>query len=246
MDAASEPLREDKLASIRRRNKILIATFFSLIILLALITGGTITSFVHKLNSESIRSNRAVIEFCSPFEFQSACVDSISSETNPSPDANPNQIFILSLQSSLTKISEIIPITRSDRALSSCSSSLSHAAAQLSNILETLGIDPDLESYDRGNMKVWIGAAVGGLAACAEADSEMGKMVADVAAVVRYGEYFLANCDVVNSQFRWSRRYSRNWINEVPENLITVSLFGLQYLALIFLFCLLLRIYEKK
>lgn len=243
MEAASEPLREDKLASIRRRNKIVIASFFSLIILLALITGVTITSLVQKLNSESIRSNPAVIEFCSPFEFQSACINSISSKTNPPPDANPNQIFLLSLQSSLTKISEIIPITRSDGALSSCSTSLSHAADQISNILETLGIDPDLESYDRGNMKAWIGAAAADLAACAEADSEVGKKVADVAAVVRYGEFFLENSDVVNSQFRWSPRYSSDWGNKVPENLITVTIFGLQYLPLIFLFCLYLRIY---
>ncbi|KAG6436451.1 hypothetical protein SASPL_101350 [Salvia splendens] len=99
-------------------------------------------------------------------------------------------------------------MARSDRALSSCTSSLSHAAAQLSNILETLRIEPELESYDRGNMKAWIDAAVADLAACAEADSEVGKMVADVAAVVMYGKYFLANCDVVNLQFRWS---SRNW-----------------------------------
>lgn len=123
---------------------------------------------------------------------------------------------------------------------------MSHAAAQLSNILEILGIDPDVESYDRGNMTAWIGAAVEDLAACAELGKEfegVEKKVAGVAAVMEYGADFLANCDVVNAQFRSSAGDYRSWKDEVVENLFTVTLFGSQYLVLIFLFCLLIRIY---
>lgn len=240
---SSQLVNEDKLASIRRRNKFLIITFFSLIIILALITGRTITSLVQEIHSKySLKPNPAIREFCSSFVFQPDCVNSLSPAINPPPDANPNHVFLLSLESSLTKISNISSTARSELVLSNCSSSLTHAASQLSKILEVLRIDPDVGSYDRGNMTAWIGAAAEDLAACAE----LGKVgdVADVAAVVGYSRVYLANYDVVNAQFVLGLQEDyRSWRDEVVENLMTVSLFGSQYLVLIFLFCLLLRIY---
>lgn len=236
---SSQLLNEDKLASIRRRNKFLIITFFSFIFVLALITGRTITSLVQQINSKhSLKSNPAIRQFCSPFVFQPACVNSLSAAINPPPDANPNHIFLLSLEFSLTKISNI---NRSELALSNCSSSLTHTASQLNKILEVLRIDPDVESYDRRNMTAWIGAAAEDLAACVK----LGKVegVAEVAAVVGYSRVYLENCGVVNAQFVWGQGDYRSWRDEVIENLMTVSLFGLQYLVLIFLFCFLLRIY---
>ncbi|KAH6758425.1 hypothetical protein C2S51_018660 [Perilla frutescens var. frutescens] len=251
MDSSDLILKEDKLASIRKRNKTLIIIFFSLIIVLALITGRTITSLVQKINTKSLQSNRAIQEFCSPFGFRTACIESLSSAIRPPPNASPNQILLLSLEFSLSKISDTVFSTRSELALSNCSSSLSHAAGQLNSILEILRIDPDVESYDRVNMTAWISAAAEDLAACAnlnlgKAESEAAIKLADVAAVVGYSKDFVANCDVVNAQFRNQvmaiENYS-SWRDEVVENLITVSLFGSQYFVLIFLFCLLLRIY---
>lgn len=244
---SSNLLKEDKLASIRRSNKTLIIIFFSLIIVLAVITGRTITSLVQKINTKSLKSNRAIQEFCSPFGFRSACIDSLSSAIRTPPNADPSQILLLSLESSLTKISDIISTARTQLELSNCSSSLSHAAGQLNNILEILRVDPDVESYDRRNMTAWIGAAAEDLAVCANLGKEesegVGMKVAEVAAVVGYSKDFVADCDVVNAQFRWWAGDYRSWSDEVVENLITVSLFGSQYFVLIFLFCLLLRIY---
>lgn len=90
-------------------------------------------------------------------------------------------------------------------------------------------------------MTAWIGAAAEDLAACADLGKAEG--LADVAAAVGYSKEFLANCDVVNAQFVWGQGDYRSWRGEVIENLITVSLFGSQYFVLIFLFCLLLRVY---
>lgn len=196
--------------------------------------------------------------FCTPFgEFQSlSCVTLLSSEIKPPSNTNPNHIFMLSLEIVLKKLSKIIS-NLPDSV--NCSNSLSHATGQLRKILEIIRVDPDVETYQRGNMTAWIAAAETDLTACVRdlaraerttAAEGVRTMVDEARAMVIYSRDFLRNCEIVNNDFSfvvYGYGGERDSWEVIVENLITVSLFfGSQYFVLVLLFCLLLRIYYCK
>ncbi|KAK6153393.1 hypothetical protein DH2020_013032 [Rehmannia glutinosa] len=252
--------RDDDVSSVRRRNKTLIIIFFSLIFLLALIIGGIIIFLVSKHNSQSqsLEENPAIREFCSS-SYTFSCITSLSTAIRIPSNTNPNQIFMLSLETSRIKLSNIILSmasneTRPEAALRNCSGSLGHAMGQLGNILELIRVNPDLETrtYEqRGDMTAWIDAAAEDLASCVgdlgkvestAVDGLMGKVV-EVGDLVGYGKEFVVNIDSVNQNFRWALAQDESSRNRIVDNLAAVSFFGSQYFVLVLLFCLLVRIY---
>ncbi|KAI3463991.1 hypothetical protein Pfo_020654 [Paulownia fortunei] len=253
-------LQHDRLSSVRRRNKILILVFFSLIILLALLIGGIIISLVRKNNSQSqsLNPNPAIREFCSPSYSQFSCINSLSSTIKTQSNTNPNQIFVLSLETYRKELSNIISMasnqTGPEPDFRNCSSSLGHAMDQLNNILGIMRVNPDVETQtyeQRGDMTAWINFAAEDLASCA---GDLGKVestavdgvrakVLEVEALVGYSKEFLVNCNGVNENFRFALANDKSSIDQIVENLVAVSFFGTQYFVLVLLFCLLLRIY---
>lgn len=80
------------------------------------------------------------------------------------------------------------------------------------------------------------------------AAGEVSAQIYEVAAMVGYGKDFLLNCDAVNENFRLGmglamKNEDQSSRNQIVENLIDMSLFGSQYVVLVLLFCLFLRIY---
>ncbi|KAL7115105.1 hypothetical protein ACP275_04G163500 [Erythranthe tilingii] len=265
-DKASLLLRDDRLHSVRRRNKTLIIIFFSLIILLALIIGGIVISLVQKINSQfpPTSYSPAIRAFCAASNSRLYCVSFLFSSSAIRTQSNtmtkPSQVFLLSLRTSVEHLSGIIsaasngarPGPEPEPAFANCLSASAHAVGQLNKTVYLMRVDPDLETrpyYQRRDMSEWMGTAAEDLARCVremwKVESKVFDGVYKVADLVRFSKEFLDhNYGNVNKTVRWdspaSDRSSRNWI---VEDLVTVSLFGLQYLLLVFLFCLLLRIY---
>ncbi|EYU24394.1 hypothetical protein ABFS82_04G159500 [Erythranthe guttata] len=261
-DKASLLLRDDRLHSVRRRNKTLIIIFFSLIMVLALIIGGIVISLVQKINSQFPPSSYspAIRSFCAPSNFPPYCMSSLFSSsairTQSKTMTKPSQVFLLSLRTSVEHLSGIISAAssgaRPEPAFANCLSASAHAVGQLNKTMYLMRVDPDLEMrpyYQRRDMSEWIGTTAEDLARCAremwKVESKVFDGVYKVADLVRFSKEFLDHYGNVNTTVRWdsaaaSDRSSRNWI---VEDLVTVSLFGSGYLLLVFLFCLLLRIY---
>ncbi|KAL8057045.1 hypothetical protein ABFX02_04G158500 [Erythranthe guttata] len=255
-------LRDDRLHSVRRRNKTLIIIFFSLIIVLALIIGGIVISLVQKINSQfpPPSYSPAIRAFCAASNSQLYCMSSLFSSSAIRTQSNamtkPSQVFLLSLRTSVEHLSGIISAAsngaRPEPAFANCLSASAHAVGQLNKTMYLMRVDPDLEMrpyYQRRDMSQWIGAAAEDLARCVremwKVESKVFDGVYKVADLVRFSKEFLDhNHGNVNTTVRWdspaSDRSSRNWI---AEDLVTMSLFGSGYLLLVFLFCLLLRIY---
>lgn len=248
--------RDDGLRAVRRRNKALILIFFSLIIVLAIITGVTIVSVVRKINSPTPKTNPAIREFCSVSYSEFLCINSLSYRIKTESDSKPDRILYLSLQASLKQLSDTNATasngTRPEPAFVSCLNSTRHAMGQLNNVLDLMRVQPELETrtYEQmRDMSEWINIAAEDLGRCV---GDLGKVgstaldgVIEVGALVGYCKEFLANSDVVNENFRFGLRniVDRSYRNQIVEDLVAVSLFGSHYFVLLFLFCLLLRIY---
>ncbi|KAL7153314.1 hypothetical protein ABFS83_04G159800 [Erythranthe nasuta] len=262
-DKASLLLRDDRLHSVRRRNKTLIIIFFSLILVLALIIGGIVISLVQKINSQfpPTSYSPSIRAFCAAANSQSYCMSSLFSSSAIRTQSNamtkPSQVFLLSVRTSVEHLSGIVSAAsnraRPEPAFANCLSSSAHALGQLNKTMYLLRVDPDLETRpysQRRDMSEWMGAAAEDLARCVremwKVESKVFDGVYKVADLVRFSkEYLDHNYGNVNKTVRWdspaaSDRSSRNWI---AEDLVTMTLFGSGYLLLVFLFCLLLRIY---
>ncbi|KAL7115106.1 hypothetical protein ACP275_04G163600 [Erythranthe tilingii] len=259
MDSANPTFNSDQksrlLQSLRTRNKTLIIIFFSLIIVLALIIGVMITSYVHESNFRSVNRSPAIRAFCSPSRSQFSCIDSLSSTINKlRPDSDPSTIFLLSLETSVERLSGVVsPLSDGTRPEpSDCLNSSALAAGQLGKALDVFRVKSKrvtvVPTMRRRDLRRWIGAAAEDLARCVgggvgKARSKDLDRLIEVSELVGYCKEFLANSDFAIEKFRWYLASDRSSRDRIVEDLLTVSLFGLQYFVLVLLFCLLLRIY---
>ncbi|KAL8057046.1 hypothetical protein ABFX02_04G158600 [Erythranthe guttata] len=240
------------LQSLRSRNKTLIIIFFSLIIVLALIIGVMITSYAHQSNFRSVNRSPAIRAFCSSSSSQFSCIDSLSSTiiNKLRPDSDPNSIFLLSLETSVERLSGVVPPpsdgTRPEP--SDCMNSSALALGQLGKALDAFRVKSKrvtvVPTMRRRDLRWWIGAAAEDLARCVGGGCE-GKVqskdldaLIEVSELVGYCEEFLANSDFAIENFRRYLASDPSSRDRIVEDLLRVSLF-----VLVLLFCLLLRIY---
>ncbi|KAL7153315.1 hypothetical protein ABFS83_04G159900 [Erythranthe nasuta] len=254
MDSANPTFNSDQksrlLQSLRSRNRILI---ISLIIVLALIICVMITSYVHQSNFRSVNRSPAIRAFCSPSRSQFSCIDSLSSTfiNKLRPDSDPNSIFLLSLETSVERLSVVIsPPSDGTRPESSdCLNLSALALGQLGKALDAFRVKSKrvtvVPTMRRRDLRRWIAAAAEDLARCVGGGAGMARIrskdldrLIEVSELVGYCEEFLANSDFAIENFRWYLASDRSSRDRIVEDLLRVSLF-----LLVLLFCLLLRIY---
>ncbi|KAL2492931.1 putative pectinesterase/pectinesterase inhibitor 26 [Abeliophyllum distichum] len=215
-------LEKENFSSIQRRNKRLIISFFSLIILLALIIGAIITSLIHKHNIklQSIHPNLAIQQFCSAIPTESTCITSLSSTITPTSEADPNQIFVNILEISIAEVFNITSMmlairsnhTRTESAFQNCSTLLRDSLSQLHGTLGIMHHNPDLltQTYgQRRDMMVWITTVIEDLRSCLDDLGKVKSTVVDevsgeihgLEVYMSYSRDFLHNCDSVLENF---------------------------------------------
>nr|XP_027122426.1 pectinesterase 1-like [Coffea arabica] len=143
------------LASNLKRNKILIKTFFSLIILLAFITGAMIINLIHGHNKSQEKlkldqQTESLRGFCSVTRFPDHCLNSVILL----PDNSPDDIFIASLDLAIERVVNFTVLTRAlilqsssdaatesrnESALFRCSSLIDDSLNQLNRSLTASG-----------------------------------------------------------------------------------------------------------
>ncbi|KAL3528360.1 hypothetical protein ACH5RR_007682 [Cinchona calisaya] len=269
--------KPSSLSSNLKRNKILIKVFFSLIILLTLITGAMIINIIqsHNKSQEKIKLDQqteSLRVFCSVTRFPDPCLNSIILLS----DNDPDDIFIAFLDLAIKKVANLTTLTRAlilqsttesrnESGPMKCSSLIDDSLNQLNRSLTAssgeLGLfsirvdsyEMEISVKDRiRDTRPRVNDAVNGLWRCF---GILGKDNSTAVIELRSGVHegilhmsniidFLERRDQIIGEIIYLRQASE-WKNSRDnfEYFSIIIIFSPQYFVLIFLLCLLLRIY---
>ncbi|KAL7139215.1 hypothetical protein ABFS83_09G035900 [Erythranthe nasuta] len=223
------------LSKIRQRKKNITTFFITFFISITLIISSLIFYLVHDISSKYSSINPVV--------------------QTPDPDnkPDPNQAFILSLQTSaqqLENITSFISISAADTvpsaAFKNCSNSLRHGSGRIRNALTTIRVNPLLEtpsfSEERFEMAGSIYAVEEDLEACV---GDLGKVEMESTAVIELRMKVLevlvhlrsrGDFLVYSDEYKVTHSLWRDIADEISNYLFVVCVCCLQLMFIFFLF----------
>nr|GMC56322.1 putative pectinesterase/pectinesterase inhibitor 26 [Ipomoea batatas] len=238
-------------SSTRRKKRQFIAVLVLCFTLILAAIISVLAVLKHHLDSESPAKNPALAirSVCYPYPYSDDDCYTILSPLSTSPEINPTQIFTLAVRSAIAAITELTPLPSStdpetNSTLRSCEAAFNETLSQLTAASTTLGVDP--------------GAGVGNLTTTVsnfkvKACLDWLEWSSTEAGIKSFGK---SSTMYASSSFEILRR--ANMISEMFNPTIkstlasflagwnstfTVFVFGAQYLFLVVLFCILLRLY---
>ncbi|KAK4437082.1 hypothetical protein Salat_0042100 [Sesamum alatum] len=257
-------IREDQdvaLSMFRRRNKILILVFLLFSFCITVVIAALIIYLVRNESSMSGRStlfNPALQAFCFVAYNTPSCIKTFKPIISGKSVSDPNQIFTLSLQQAIKELENVIPLVQSNTVkigdgndqtvadFKNCSTSLLDAQSQIRDALRKMRVNPFVEAQSdeqRAEIVSRITATEENLGSCIEDlatvnATDVRAKVFDVKVYVNSGGDFLLGFDEVVQMFR---SYSVSDRGLIFENLFSMSMGGLQFVFVLFLFLALFR-----
>lgn len=211
--------------------------------------------------SSKRNSSNSVKLFCSETQDPELCFASISSGVKES-ETDPDDIFAVSLKVARNNVTSLVPLMRevllsssrggAESALEHCTWSFTDSLSQLNKSLSTLGVDPGmraLTSDQREDLMTWLVKAMSALDTCGDVLDYVGSTAVNELSVKVYkarvqvsnSRDFLLYKDIIMEKIPVDKIDDDSTVNF--EYFSTLFMFFPQYLVLIFLLYLLLRVY---
>ncbi|KAK9278458.1 hypothetical protein L1049_028023 [Liquidambar formosana] len=187
----------------------------SAILLLTVILAATFASLVLESNTESAEEEfsslppaESIKAVCSVTQYPDSCFTSISS-INTSPKPDPELIFKLSLQASVTQLSDLSSFLKTlssnsipngpppDSAVSDCRSLFDDALSRLNDSVSTMEVGKGKKVLTKGkidDIKTWVSGAMTDQETCLDGLEEMGSTaLVEVKGKVQRSREYLSN-----------------------------------------------------